>query len=717
MYKIIVKKESAFQMAILTAGFSALVVQVLFLRAFLNIFLGNELVSGVVLANWMVLTAAGAFAAARMRRPVKASLLIAGLILLAFLPAMSVGGLYGMKAVLFPPGMLPGFFASWLFSFLLMLPFCVISGALFAMFVKGYSYLIMKSAAGTVYALEASGALLAGLLFSLLLVRIFSTFEILMVVSAANIAAAMVFVLAWNKSRKLFHGLLITLLVWVVFNMLTGPDRLVHSWLHPGRRIVAMADTPFGSLLVTRSAEQLNFFENGLAVFSTGNTIQNEESVHYPLLQRPQTKNVLVVSGDIMGIRNELEKYQVGRIDYVEINPAMVDAQMALTGLLSGELLHVYREDPRHFIRTTPERFDAVLLNVPPPASLQLNRFYTLGFFNSLKQKLNPDAVISLRMEGGSNYLGNAAIRLYSSIVHTLRMVFNNVILVPGQSNYLLASDGSLSYNYVEELGALDFDNQYVNAYYLQDDLMNLKAKALMEQLNPAAPVNQDFKPVAYFDEIAYWLSWYGMKPGRIVWPVFGVFLLLLIFLGRADKGMFAAGFSASAVEVMALLAFQVFYGIMYQAMALLIAVFMGGLALGAWLLRKILHQHFTRWFLVNQAAIGGTGLLVPVVAFSFTAGPGGGLFAAGWLYGVMLLSGVLTGMHFSMAWQLKTTGHTSSAAVVYGFDLLGSAAGALLAVAVLIPVLGLLWTGIFLAGMNGITILLNGIATALRRS
>ena len=47
-------------------GLTSLVTQVILLREFLSIFFGNELVIGILLANWMLLTAIGSFAGKRL---------------------------------------------------------------------------------------------------------------------------------------------------------------------------------------------------------------------------------------------------------------------------------------------------------------------------------------------------------------------------------------------------------------------------------------------------------------------------------------------------------------------------------------------------------------------------------------------------------------------------------------------------------------------------
>lgn len=46
-------------------GISSIVAQILLMREFLVSFLGNELTLGVILANWMILEATGAFVLGR----------------------------------------------------------------------------------------------------------------------------------------------------------------------------------------------------------------------------------------------------------------------------------------------------------------------------------------------------------------------------------------------------------------------------------------------------------------------------------------------------------------------------------------------------------------------------------------------------------------------------------------------------------------------------
>ena len=55
------KVERILQLSLFTLGFSSLVTQVYLLRESIPAFNGNELVIGIILGNWMLLTGAGAY--------------------------------------------------------------------------------------------------------------------------------------------------------------------------------------------------------------------------------------------------------------------------------------------------------------------------------------------------------------------------------------------------------------------------------------------------------------------------------------------------------------------------------------------------------------------------------------------------------------------------------------------------------------------------------
>jgi spermidine synthase len=703
--------ENPLKVSVVIAGFIALIVQVIFLREFLAVFLGNELVAGVIIGNWMLLTAAGTRigSAIKTSKNIPIQIIIAQLFI-AVLPQVSVLLLAFFKSLFYPPGVLPGFVDTWIFSFLLMAPFCLVSGALFAIFLKAFDQISNSRHAPLIYGFEAVGSVAGGVLFTFLLLDFFTTFQSLLLLATANFGISLVLVLTSKIRRMYFHLILIFSLLVVALNLIFDFDKLSKSFIYGKQEIVLNEETPYGNLIVTKTGSQYNYFENGLSIFSTDNIITNEESVHYAMLQHPDPKRVLMVSGGISGMINEVLKYNISGIDYVEINPAIIEAGRRFAGFEESELLEIHNIDARTFIKQTEKKFDVVLLNVPPPSTTQLNCYFTQEFYQELKAKLNPGGVISTSLDGGNNYLGKEAANLHGILFQTLKRIFKNVLIIPGQANYFLASDAPLALDIVRRLENTGIENDYVNKYYLDDESIKMRALQLQQLFPTDSPINRDFHPVAYFTRINYWLSWFGMEINKIAAIVAVAFLVLLFFLNRQNQLMFFAGFTVSATEIMVLLAFQVVLGYFYHAMALLIAAFMAGLAMGTYLSGKDYLKYSRNKILINQALIGFSAFVIPLFLVFEARNFESEFLLHLIFYFLMIIPGILTGIQFSRISMMVGKENSDNGAAAYSADLMGSAGGAILASAILIPLAGFLWTGLVLFGMNVLIILVNVI-------
>jgi spermidine synthase len=417
-----------------------------------------------------------------------------------------------------------------------------------------------------------------------------------------------------------------------------------------------------------------------------------------------------MVSGGISGMINEVLKYNISGIDYVEINPAIIEAGRRFAGFEESELLEIHNIDARTFIKQTEKKFDVVLLNVPPPSTTQLNCYFTQEFYQELKAKLNPGGVISTSLDGGNNYLGKEAANLHGILFQTLKRIFKNVLIIPGQANYFLASDAPLALDIVRRLENTGIENDYVNKYYLDDESIKMRALQLQQLFPTDSPINRDFHPVAYFTRINYWLSWFGMEINKIAAIVAVAFLVLLFFLNRQNQLMFFAGFTVSATEIMVLLAFQVVLGYFYHAMALLIAAFMAGLAMGTYLSGKDYLKYSRNKILINQALIGFSAFVIPLFLVFEARNFESEFLLHLIFYFLMIIPGILTGIQFSRISMMVGKENSDNGAAAYSADLMGSAGGAILASAILIPLAGFLWTGLVLFGMNVLIILVNVI-------
>jgi len=687
-------------------GFSALLVQVIFMREFLNVFSGNELIVGVILANWMLLTASGAKIGGRITRPASGiSRIVFAQVLIAILAPLSVLAIYWLKARWFQPGTLPSFYSSVLMSLLVMAPFCLLSGALFPFLSKEISVLAKKQKAQVVYGIEAAGSLIGGLLFTFFLINYLHNVDVIIFVSAINLLAAIVLANSFNYALSARIGLVVLMTIILGMSSMLDFTMISKGWIFKNQEIILSRDTPFGNLSITRTGDQYNFFENGQSLFSSDDLISNEESVHYAMIQHDDPKSVLVVSGDIYGILGEINKYKVASIDYVELN---LDLVTILTNSLrmDDELANIHVGDARRFIEDADKSWDVILLNLPPPANLGVNRFYSAEFFQRLKRALNPGGVVSIPITGGSNYLSKDALQLLSIIHQTMKSVFSNVMVYSGQHNFLLASDDSIHLDVSARITQAGIENEFVNQYYIDDDQLKRRSEFIMKDLDQEAGLNTDLHPIAFFSQINYWLSWYGEKMWWILGVLVAGLMILFVLINPINKALLVTGFTASTLELVILMMFQIYFGQLYQTLALLIAGFMAGLAAGTWIVDKKFPILQKKWLILNQAIIGLLAIspLLLILVAGENVLPYFSIQVL--LFVLLIFGGIFTGIQFSFAMVLQKQAGQGMVSSAYAADLLGAAGGALLVSALLVPVLGMYTTLFLVAGLNVVVVL-----------
>lgn len=693
-------------------GFVTLVSQTIVLREFLGVFGGNELVIGMALAIWMLLTALGAYAGRTVAtfRAVE-SILFWLLTLLSVLPLVTIFVLHAGRNVAFPYGTAIGPWQGFVAGAILLGPICLTSGALFTLAVRALVAGPGGSAIARAYALEAAGSVAGGVLYNTIGVFFLSTYQALVVLAFGGLVAAGLAGRRLNVGRaRLIPALIVVLLALVESRY--DLDRLARGHLFPGQRVLLSRDTPHGNLTVTGEGEQKNFFENGTLFFSTGDVIPTEEAVHYAMVQHPRPRTVLLIGGGVAGSALEVLKYGVKRVDYIEVNPALADAGRMFTRSLDDQRIRVIPRDGRLFVKTARERYDVALVNVPEPLTAQLSRYYSAEFLTELKRTLAEGAVVQYSLFPAAEYRGIEARSVSSILVATLRTAFKNVLIVPGARDYYLASDSALSIDVARMIAERGIPTVYVNDNYLDDALNRARSEKLMQGLDPGATAGRDLEPIAYLRTIEYWLSGFGERP----W-IPGVLMLVLavVAISRMDAvslGMFTGGFAASALELVILFGFQVVYGIVFQMLGLLITLFMAGLASGAWVIRR-------GWVRPGMTRFVGVQLLIALLAVVFAlalpamVGQADYMVVIYVLFGLGIFKlGMLVGAEFALAAGLQSGSPSDVGGSLYGVDLFGSAVGALITAVYVIPLYGLDGACFIVAGLS----VLSGVFGILKR-
>jgi len=575
-------------MLIFTIGFCAIPAQVILMHELLMVFGGSELFIGLFLAIWMLLTAAGSYMAGFLRLKEEnipfctLSLIVLPLILL-FIPDL-------IRNFLFEPGIEPGLTTVLMGTFILLFPFCMLSGFLFASLAERMVITGETKMSGKIYGIESAGSMAGGLLFSFALVYLYDNFRASGIVT---ITGCLVALWGWHdhKRKYLLFIFSIAILLFGILAFFAG-NRFARHYLFPGQQLVENRDTPYGNLAVTRTGQQTNVFENNTLLFSTDNQQSSEESIHFVLVQQDFPKNVLLISGGITGLTNEILKYSsIDTLDYIEIDPLIFEIGKRYTNSLKSDHINLITGDPRIFLHQAKRKYDIVITFLPPPSSFYMNRYYTKEFMMLVKSNMNGSGVFSFSLPLTTNYLNEGSLDMYSSLYNTSRSVFRWVHIFPGLKSYFVASDHKLSSNILQIIENKSIKTDYVNFYYMDEPDMERRSEDISGQLNSKTEINADFVPTAVTAFDKYWLNRFQLSINSFRISV--VVVLLMIFIGMMfvsplQVGMFAAGFSASSLQLILILAFQIVFGYIFKTIGLFAAVFMMGLALGS-----ILHNRY----------------------------------------------------------------------------------------------------------------------------
>jgi spermidine synthase len=719
-------------------GFSAIVAQIVLLRELMVVFCGNEMSAGVMLASWLLWTAFGSSVLGRFgaRRPRRIMACLEVLIALS-LPAtiFAVRASRGFFHAL--PGEVLGPGAILLTSLAALSALCSFCGWLFAAGTRLYARELRVPAAaasGKVYLAEAVGAALGGLLASLLLVRHWDAFEIALFVAVLNAVAAVWLTLRARLWRWTAAALLIAAAgaAWPAALAWLQQTSLARLWR--GMQVLTSRDSYFGNLAVIQNEGSRTLFVNGLPMFTVPDAAAAEETVHYALLQHPAPRRLLLIGGGLNGsVAQALQHPSLEHVDYVELDPQVF--RMAAEyfpaqwqKLAADRRVRILEGDGRRLLKNTSETWDVVIVNLPEPQTAQLNRFYTREFFRETKAKLNPGGLLSLQLRSSENYFSPERAAFLRCIYRTLRQVFPQVGFVPGETVHFFAGD----YNAIPEAAKLlaglrqrGLQTLYVSEYFLPFRMMPDRMEEMSRVLrgDAATPVNRDFAPVAYYFGVALWNTQfnpaYRMGFEKLATMPFGMFLTvvtiatLLIPAGVLAQGrgsrrrnatagwcVATTGFNLMGLEVLLLLGFQAIYGYLYQQLAILLAMFMVGMAVGSgWGLRKnVKSESALAWLQAAAAAAPGLLYAALLLVERVTAGLrfqrdylGEALFA-----GMALAAGMLGGLQFTVASRV-TLGALGSdqdsaglrAGTLYALDLLGACIGAVAISGYLAPVFG----------------------------
>lgn len=753
-------------------GFTAMVAQIVFLRQLIVVFYGNEISVGFFLGAWLLWGAVGSWLLGRFADKIKNRVFYFALleIALAFILVGTILVMRNTRQILRSlPGEIIGFLPMATFSFFALSLVCVVLGFLFALACRIYPEKISPvrkalsngasgaSQIGRVYILEALGAVCGGCLVSFFFIRYFDGFYIILGIASVNLISAYLLLQRLSRAKFILATKVINLiLIAIVFSLFFSQKAkgikefsIKQQWKY--FRLLVTKDSIYSNLAVTKRDTQYSFFSNGLYLFTVPDDYSSEQAVHFALLETPNPARVLLIGGGIGGLATEVLKHPVSLLHYVELDPEIIALGSRLLPpdklrFLEDPRVTLFHQDGRLFIKRSrpPPKFayyDSVIVYLGDPYTAQINRFYTLEFFQEVKKCLAPEGVFSFGLSSAENFLNKEQQKFLSSIHKTLNSVFSEVKMIPGDTAYFLATDkpGILTYDYrklLRRLNERQVKTRFVREYYLFAKLSEDRIAYLEEMIEAekTAKINTDFRPISYYYDMVLWGTYFTQAWRKIfsrinqtnLWAFFSLLYLAILAFGfmrritkTAQSGLVilavsATGLTELSFQVVILLAFQIIYGYLYYKLGIILSFFMVGLVLGSWSITKRLQRLKDDYglFIKTQIAISIYPMILPLIFSALNKAAGNVSFS--WLGAnivfpfLPIISGFVGGFQFPLANKIilkeaNLVGRT--AGLTYGMDLLGAFFGALLVSAFLVPILGITQTCAAVALLNAVVL------------
>ena len=665
--------------SIIGTGISSISVQLITVREFLSQFYGNEITISLVLFCWLMVSGLGSLASKFFK---KKSFILYSIVALitGIFPLIQITAIRLFRDIIFVHGESPGFYPLFFFILALSAPYAFLIG-----FILPYSLAVLKTnggafTAGELYITDNIGDITGGVLFSFILVYFLSPFKIIALTSSLLILLSLALMIRL-KGYLVFLGAFLSV---ALFFGLALEKRFELSTLSNqyGPNIVSYRESPYGRIVLTREKGEYTFWESGTPIFSAFNITAAEEKVHYPLCQLDRIDDVLLISGGMGETFDEILKYAPRSIDYVELDPALIEVA-SQSGLLSHEgKVNIIPADGRRYITNSNKRYSAIILDLPEPDTFQINRFYTKEFFAHAKRILKKDGILSFSLIANPNYLSEVRVKKLSSVFNTVKRYFHNVLLIPGEEIYFLASDGKLTADIPERLRKRFITTSYIDGFYY-GNVTKERIKSINESVNPKEFINTDFKPRVINIMFKEWFKKYGTSPNWFIASLIGVLIIYLLLIRKEEYVLFSTGFAAMGVEMLILFSFQVTYGYVYLKVGAVISFFLLGLLPGAVL--------GNRWKKRGKDMLlrAETGMLLLLMTYLIwvTFYPSVMPEIVFLLYGFTF--SLLCGLQFPVAAEIIGE-EESPAAGLFAADLVGAGAGTLAIGTLVIPLFGI---------------------------
>lgn len=274
-------------------------------------------------------------------------------------------------------------------------------------------------------------------------------------------------------------------------------------------KVIYARQSKYQRVVLTQWKNHYWLYLNGNQQLSTLDEVMYHEPLVHPAMQLgiPKRDVLVLGGGDGCAVREILKYPSVNSITVVDLDSLvthLAKTHPVLTDLNDSALHHpkvqIEHKDGFTFLEHEAGFYDAIIVDLPDPRSVEINRLYTVEMYQFCRKALRPGGV--LITQAGSPYFAS---RAFSSIEKTMQAAgfytapLHNQIITLGEWGWVLGVRSPDSVNVPGALRNLTFED--VNTSWINNDAMQLMThfgKNVYGGDTAAVEVNRVHHPVLY---------------------------------------------------------------------------------------------------------------------------------------------------------------------------------------------------------------------------
>lgn len=311
----------------------------------------------------------------------------------------------------------------------------------------------LKQSLADVLSFDYLGALIASVVFPLLLLPVLGTMRTAFVIGMLNLSVAIMNVWIFRQELKK-HLRLLSISIGLMLLMTGG---LIYSFqlisffeqfLYRDE-ILLTRQSAYQRIVLTKWNNDVRLFIDGNLQFSSRDEYRyHEPLVHLPMALTQHPERILVLGGGDGLVARELFKHpEVSHIDLVDLDPEITKLGQEHPffiqlneNAMNHPALSIYNQDAYKFVEESSDIYDLVIIDLPDPNNESLGKLYSVEFYGLLKKRMAAGGVV-VTQSTSPYYAPKAFWCIHRSIEEVFKVAMPYTVNVPsfGQWGFNLA--------------------------------------------------------------------------------------------------------------------------------------------------------------------------------------------------------------------------------------------------------------------------------------